>query len=752
MSSITHKYKDRIRTLLFALPLVNGPAFAAAALDSAAEPGYEWRPFVENELLGIAIVSLLLLLFLGSITYLSLLLIRRKKDYSSEQLRLERRVNFHMREVYEERQKLNQAQAIAHIGSYVWDVENNITTWSDELYRIFGYEPGEIEASHSHFVDRIHEEDKKGFLQLTSDVIANRKPYTSEYRIERPDGEIRYVHEQLGIKLDDKGQLRSMVSVIQDITDRILDESRLRSERDFNESVLETADNVIVILDMNACFVRFNRAAELLTGYSRYEVLGKPVWDTVIPPEQIDAVKQVFENLRRGKVDIAGQYQNDWVMRDGSRRTLEWRNSALHNDKGEVTHIVTLGYDLTERLAAQSEQERLHRELNQARKMEALGQLTGGIAHDFNNMLGIVIGYNELAMDEFGELMNETLLDYHQNINTASHRARELVKQMMVFSKSKKTEKQPMQLQPLIEENIAMLRSVIPSSVKIHFEYENDLPNVMVDPIQVQQALMNLCLNARDAMQGVGMLNIKLGMQHGIDRECNACHKIVRGSWLELSVSDDGSGMEGEVMERIFEPFFTTKDVGQGTGMGMSVLHAIMDGHSGHIFIDTQKKRGTCFRLVFPGLSLSPADALPEIREPQPAYRKGNGEHILVVDDEPVLVDYLYLLLSGNGYQCTKTCSSPEALSMIQQNPQAYNMVITDHTMPDLTGTEMIRRLRAIREDIPVILVTGYSDTVDMRDTDLQDITLLDKPLDSGVLLRHVAERLAAATLRQSHG
>ncbi len=752
MSSTTHKYKDRIRTLLFALPLVTGPAFPAEALDNAAEPVYEWRPFIENELLGMTIVSLLLLLFLGSITYLSLLLIRRTKDHSSEQLRLERRVNFHMREVYEERQKLNQAQAIAHIGSYVWDVENNITTWSDELYRIFGYEPGEIEANHSHFVDRIHEEDKKGFLQLTSDVIANRKPYTSEYRIERPDGEIRYVHEQLGIKLDDKGQLHSMVSVIQDITDRILDESRLRSERDFNESVLETADNVIVILDMNACFVRFNRAAELLTGYSRYEVLGKPVWDTVIPPEQIDAVKQVFENLRRGKVDIAGQYQNDWVMRDGSRRTLEWRNSALHNDKGAVTHIVTLGYDLTERLAAQSEQERLHRELNQARKMEALGQLTGGIAHDFNNMLGIIIGYNELAMDEFGEKMNDTLLDYHHNINTASHRARELVKQMMVFSKSKKTEKQALQLQPLIEENIAMLRSVIPSSVKIHFEYENDLPNVMVDPIQVQQALMNLCLNARDAMQGVGTLNIKLGMQHGIDRECNACHKIVRGSWLEMSVSDDGSGMEGEVIERIFEPFFTTKDVGQGTGMGMSVLHAIMDGHSGHIFIDTQKNRGTCFRLVFPGLSLSPADALPEIREPQPAYRKGNGEHILVVDDEPVLVDYLYLLLSGNGYQCTKTCSSPEALSMIQQNPRAYNMIITDHTMPDLTGTEMIRRLRTIRDDIPVILVTGYSDTVDMRDIDLHDITLLDKPLDSGVLLRHVAERLAAATPRRSHG
>jgi len=705
--------------------------------------------YERNHYLVIGLIMLLLALFIISLLFFFTLVSRKNIQIRTTaiiQKELEARVSERTRELQAEQYKLNQAQAITHIGNYSWDVDSDTTSWSDELYRIVGREPASFTPGYQAYVDCIHPDDRQAFLQLIHNTVASKQSYTGEYRILRPDGEIRYVHEQGEAKIDKQGKLQSLVGVIQDITDRKGYEQRLKNERDFNDTVLETAGNVIVILDTDGRFVRFNRAAEELTGYSSHEVLGKPFWELVIPDDQMDRVKTIFDRLRQGETDFAGHYENDWLLRDGNRRTLEWRNTVLRDKQGEVSHIITLGYDMTERRASALEHDRLQRELNQSRKMEALGQLTGGIAHDFNNMLGIITGYTDLAIDQYGEQMDETLNTYCKNISTASTRARDLVKQMMVFSHSEKSEKKSLSLQPLVEDNVNMLRSVIPSSIKIQLSCEPELPRVMLDPVQLQQMIMNLCLNAKDAMQGVGTLGIHLGWRRNIDRECNACHKQVQGDWIELAVSDDGSGMEEQVLERIFEPFFTTKEVGQGTGMGMSVLHAIMDSHQGHVFIDTRKNQGTSFSLLFPPHTEQPSDSSQTARESDaPFSSQGSGQHILVVDDEPALAEFIRDLLNKHGYDCSCITHSPEALRHLQQHPE-LDLLITDQTMPDMTGLEMISRIRHHNPRLPVILTSGYSEAINRDSAQQLDIHFLDKPISARLLLERVAHTLEAAT------
>jgi PAS domain S-box-containing protein len=701
--------------------------------------------YERNRTLVVWLIVVLLALFIFSLLYFLTLVSRKNIQIQTTagiQKQLEARVSERTRELETEKYKLNQAQAITHIGNYSWEVDSDVTSWSEELYRIVDRDPQLFKPGYQSYVDCIHPDDRQGFIELTRNAVDSRHPYTAEYRILRPNGEVRFVHEQGEAKIGATGRLQSLVGVIQDITERKLYETRLKHERDFNDSVLEIAGNIIVILDMNGCFVRFNRAAEELTGYLSDEVLGKPLWDYVIPEDQMAGVKNVFHNLQQGKIDIAGHYENDWLLRDGSRRSLEWRNTVLRNKQGEVTHIVTLGYDMTERKAAAAEHDRLQRELNQARKMEALGQLTGGVAHDFNNMLGIIIGYTDLAIDQFGEQMDETLNTYCKNISTASHRARDLVKQMMVFSHSERTEKKPLSIQPLIEENVSMFRSVIPSSIKILVDCEDDLPLVRMDPVQLQQIMMNLCLNARDAMQGAGTLSIHLGWQRDINRECNACHKQIQGDWIELSVSDDGSGMDEQVVDRIFEPFFTTKEVGQGTGMGMSVLHAIMDSHQGHVFIDTEKNRGTSFRLLFPAMARQ--DKEPQLlnKEADPRAGRGKGERILVVDDEPALAEFMCDLLNNNGYDCCCMTHSPQALKHFQQHAGEFDLLITDQTMPDITGLDMIAEIRRIDPQIPVILTSGYSEAINHDSARQYDIHFMDKPVGAHELLERVEQIL----------
>jgi len=533
----------------------------------------------------------------------------------------------------------------------------------------------------------------------------------------------------------------SKEKLTKEIEERKKTRVELDKQQSLNTTVLEGAGNIITILDPDGCFVSFNRSAEKLTGFSRDELIGKPIWDFVIPEEEQEAVKDVFNTLLEGNLAIAGSHENHWITKNCEYKLIDWHNTAVRNDVGEITYVVAIGYDITEKRSNEIEKQRIQRELNQSRKMEALGKLTGGIAHDFNNMLGIIIGYTDLALYKSEHTNDSVFQGYLEQIQTASNRAKDLIAKMLSFSRVNQTESHSLQLAPLLDENLLLMNSILPSTIKLKVSKENNVQNIMMDPVQFQQILMNLILNAKDAMDGVGEINVSLSNYTSSGEECSSCHQRITGSWVEVIVADNGSGMTKEVIEKIFEPFFTTKALGQGTGMGLSVLHGIVKGYDGHIIVESTLGKGTRFRLLFPALDDEVNSSSSEIEKNESIIR-GNGQRILIVDDQVSLADIEYDLLTSYGYKCTKKYDSEEALNLFLSDSKAFDLIITDQTMPNLTGLELIDNIRKNNIDIPIIIVTGYSDKIKDSKLDIENVTLLLKPVETKKLLANVARVL----------
>jgi len=524
-----------------------------------------------------------------------------------------------------------------------------------------------------------------------------------------------------------------------EVNERIKSEKKLRKQENLNSAVLEGTENVVVILDTDGCVVQFNHAAENATNFSRDELIGKPIWDFVIPEEEREGVKSVFKNLKNGNNKIAANYENHWLTKDGEYRLFEWHNDVLRNDFNEITHIVAIGYDITDKRENEIEQERIQRELNQSRKMEALGKLTGGIAHDFNNMLAIILGYTELALNYAKNDADTPITNCLNQIQTSADRAKDLIAKMMVFTRAEQTGACPHQLSPLLDENIILMKSILPSTINIELYKEENIPSVSIEPVQLQQTIMNLMLNAKDAMGGSGKIKVTLGLHSFNDRECSSCHKLVSGEWVDITVSDDGKGMPKDVEARIFEPFFTTKGVGQGTGMGMSVLNAIVKANSGHIIIDSSEEKGTSFHILFPPLIPEEIERIEDNdKNHDSEIIHDNARRVLIIDDEENIADVLFELLSSHHYQCTKKTNSKEALELYLENPDAFDIIITDQTMPNVTGLGLIETIRAKGLNTPIILETGYSDKIKEDSLEYENVILLQKPVEIKNLIKNI--------------
>jgi len=435
----------------------------------------------------------------------------------------------------------------------------------------------------------------------------------------------------------------------------------------------------------------------------------------------------------------------------GRRIWLEIHAVPFRDSKGKITQLLGVTQDLTERKKAERKQEKLQRELTQRQKMVALGQLSGGIAHDFNNILGIVLGYTELAMDCTTAADREKLTDYLTKVERAGHRAKELVDQLLAFSRSDFNQEKSLQLLPLISEEIKMFRSMMPSSIEMVTELADGLPDVIVNSVQLHQVLMNLCINARDAMNGNGTLTISLKATTGIDAECLACHKWVYGDWVELAVSDTGSGIDASIRDFLFDPFFTTKMVGEGTGMGLAMIHGIMSRVGGHILVETELGKGSTFRLMF-----KPAIAgTTPIANSEPARRQsrpGAQRHVLVVDDEPELAAYLGDVLKLSDYRVTISTNSSQALVLFQENPADFALLVTDQTMPGLTGVELAQKCREFSPDLPVILCTGFSEAINKERAEADGIGYLKKPIDSDQVLQLAWQSIRKSEQKASGG
>jgi CheY-like chemotaxis protein len=379
--------------------------------------------------------------------------------------------------------------------------------------------------------------------------------------------------------------------------------------------------------------------------------------------------------------------------------------------------------------------------------MEAIGQLTGGIAHDFNNILTSVTGYIGLALDHEAAAAAPALRRYLERARRSGDRARDLIQQMLTYTRGTRGEPQPVETDELVEEVVTLLDATLPSTIQLELELDRALPPVFVDLVQAAQALMNLCINARDAMAGQGMLTIRGALFEPAAMRCTSCNEVIAGPHVQLAVADTGSGIPPQLLERIFEPFFSTKPTGKGSGMCLVTTHGILHQHGGHIVVDSAPGEGTTFSLLLlpvtawrGGLRRTPSAAVPD-----PAARPLCGR-VLLVDDNPAVVEFMQDLFCRWGLEVAAWRDSEAACVAFAAAPRAFALAVLDQTMPRITGIELAARLLEVRPDRPVVIHTGHSDAItddSVRAAGVRE--LLRKPIDNARLRAVLAAELGTS-------
>jgi PAS domain S-box-containing protein len=469
------------------------------------------------------------------------------------------------------------------------------------------------------------------------------------------------------------------------------------------KTLFESAGDAIFVMDFKGQIIDGNRVACEQLRISHHELLNKTTMD-IISPEHAPFWPERMDELRRLRHII---FETALTSSDGKTIPVETSCRAIEYDNKPA--VLTIARDITERIQSDREKAKLRSQLRQAQKMEAIGTLAGGIAHDFNNILQSIFGYTEIAGIQIGQGKNPS--EALANILTASQRAKDLINQILSFSRQTEQEKQPVQVNLIVKEVLKLIRASLPATIEICGNNLNHNAVVLADPIQIHQVMMNLCSNAHHAMRETGgQLEISL-MSTVIDEEKGAqLGGIAPGSYLELRIQDTGHGIPREFIDRIFDPYFTSKEKGEGTGLGLAVVHGIVSSHGGTITVESKIGEGTTFHVLFP-------ERLPDMPAQEPAPQATPGsytghEHILFIDDEPALVEIGQEILETLGYQVETTTSSVEAIERFKAAPDRYDLVISDLTMPKITGEDLAKEVMRIRSDIPVILFTGYSDIV----------------------------------------
>jgi PAS domain S-box-containing protein len=463
------------------------------------------------------------------------------------------------------------------------------------------------------------------------------------------------------------------------------------------------------------------------------DVVGRQMNHFHVHPDDYERVVGYSQARQKGEY-APTRYDFKGIRKDGTHLYVEASvNTIVY--KGEKA-ILTYLRDTTERKRSEEEQAKLEGQLQQAQKMESIGTLAGGIAHDFNNILSVVIGHAEVLnfKDDIGTSTRNSL----NQILAASQRAKQLVHQILAFSRHGKQEKILISLKPIVKESLEFLRASLPSSIEMHSYLEPNAGTIMADPTQMQQILMNLCVNASHAMEKEGgSLQIKLSNTVLSEEDTRFDPDVEPGDYVKLTVSDTGHGMEPSVLERIFDPYFTTKEPGKGTGLGLAVVHGIVKSHGGTIKVDSEVGKGTTFTIFLPR-----AKGFEKVADTllQPLAR--GTEKILFVDDESALADLGQQLLGELGYQIETKTSPIEALEAFRANPQKFDLVITDLAMPQMTGLNLARKIMGIRPGMPIILCTGFSEQANEQAASSMGIrAFLLKPL----VLRDIAAAVRKA-------
>ncbi|MBA3057133.1 MAG: PAS domain S-box protein [Gammaproteobacteria bacterium] len=533
---------------------------------------------------------------------------------------------------------------------------------------------------------------------------------------------------------NDDGGIEGYVSVAEDVTKGA--QARLRHQR-----VLETAIDGFWIVDAQGRLLEVNEAYARMSGYPVAELLSMNI-------SQLEVVEFLDDIQARMRTIMAqGRCQFETRHRHKLGHEIAIDLSATYDS--ESKNFFVFLHDRSEHVHAAAARQELQRQLQQAQKMQALGQLTGGIAHDFNNILTAVLGYSNLALDRFAPDKHGKLAVYLREVITASERARDLIAKMLTFARiHPNASAQVISPAAVVQEVLAMMRPSIPSSIELKSRIGAN-PPITMESGELNQILVNLLINARDAIDGHGMIEVCLDRVDLDEQICACCQQRLSGACVALEVSDNGSGIAPQHKPRLFDPFFTTKDVGKGTGLGLSMVQGVLRRCGGHVVVDSQLGQGSRFRLLFPIAAATQAPAA----EPASLANSdsGQGQLIWVVDDEPAVARFLAELLTGWGYRVRQFNESDAVLAALQSAPNEVDLLISDQTMPGLSGVELAQRVHGLRPALPIILCSGNSADLDHAELLRHGIRhCFAKPVAVQELRQALAEELAQSTGTES--
>ena len=683
---------------------------------------------------------------------------------------------------------VNQIPAVV----YKAHADCNIDFFDNKVEALTGYAKEDFDTRKLKWKEMILPEDLPIAKQRFIEALKGNKAYVREYRIRRKDGEIRWIHNRGQIFCDASGKIDYVSGVLFDITNRKRAEDKLyrasralRALGECNQALVHATEEPVFLHDVCRIIVE-------LTGY-RLAWVGVPLHDpgkTILPVAQVGRDGENAEWIRNSWAadDPRGRGPGGAAIRTGKTQVIRnilgnptlapWHEEVRRYgynsvivlpltmegaiigildivskevdafDSEEIKLLEELANNVSQGIAtlreraehrqATQEKSRLEIQLLQAQKMEAVGTLAGGIAHDFNNILTAIVGYSELILMNLDKEQDLNLVESHmQGVLQAAERAKELVQQVLTISRKREQKTQPVHIDLIIKEVIKLMRASLPTTIEIRHSLNPQCGAVMADPTQIHQVIMNICTNAYHAMREEGgILELNLDPVE-VDAELARAHpQLHEGSYLRLNVKDTGHGMEPEVVERIFEPYFTTKTLNEGTGLGLAVVHGIISSIGGAILVDSEINKGTAFHIYFP--RFGQGEALVAATGEPVATSEGE-EHILFVDDEPDIANITEEILKRLGYRVTVKTSSVEALALFKDHPDAFDLVITDQTMPQLTGLQLAQEIMRLRPGMPIIMCTGFSETVsagEAKKSGIQEYLL--KPLNVSELAKTV--------------
>jgi PAS domain S-box-containing protein len=595
----------------------------------------------------------------------------------------------------------------------VTDLEGVVTYWNQGATRLFGWTAEELLGRP--LADRVPEEARAKMAEATR-AIRDGADFAGEWEDYRKDGTRVWIDARVRRITDAAGRAFGILGVSRDISDR----KRAEAERDELLARLrlqvERMPLAYVLFDADSRVIDWNPTAERVFGYAKEEVLGMgPPFEKILPDAAWPRGEEVLRRLRAG--DMAAHSVNENLTRDGRVITCEWFNTPLRDAGGRVVGLLCLAQDVTGRV-------RLEEQFRQAQKMEAVGRLAGGVAHDFNNLLTVINGQAAMLLQDLGA--TAPAADSVHAILKAGERAAGLTQQLLAFSRKQIVAPRVLDLNAVVADAKVMLRRLIGEDIVLTKDLQPCLNAVRADPTQVQQVLLNLAVNARDAMPHGGRLSLAT-------RDA--------GKYVLLAVTDTGCGMTEEVKAHLFEPFFTTKRPGEGTGLGLPTVYGIVKQSGGHIEVESQPGAGTTFRVYLPRTNEAPAEEKPEATGPAPR----GSETVLLAEDEDGVRALVRQVLRAGGYAVLEAQDGAEALGLAALPVGPIHLLVTDVVMPGLDGRGLAERLAGRHPGLKVLYLSGYTDDeVVRRGVSQEEVHFLQKPFSPAALVRKVREVLDA--------